>query len=122
MNPSQLRRALLQVFLLPIVALLLLASVFIWQTVAGVRSVEHIQRADRNISYSSAVMLHMTEEETALRGFQITGNEIFLQPYTFASAPWRVISKLCATAFVGSILTRAPSTTSKPPTPRGALA
>ncbi|MDE1162053.1 MAG: ATP-binding protein [Acidobacteriaceae bacterium] len=87
MNLSQLNRTLLQVLLLPVAALLIIAAVFVWQIVSAVHTVERIQHADRNISYSVAIMLHLTEQETALRGYQITGNEIFLQPYTFAEQP-----------------------------------
>jgi PAS domain S-box-containing protein len=63
---------------------MLLSAVLVWQIEAAMRTVQHIQLADRNISLTMSLNSRITDEETGVRGFQITSNEIFLQPYEFA--------------------------------------
>ena len=87
MNLSQLNRVLLQLLLLPVLALSVLSGVFVWQIVTAVRTVERIQLADRNIELTTSINTNVVDEETGLRGYQITANEIFLQPYQYAEGP-----------------------------------
>lgn len=84
MELSYLERILRQMLWLPVLALMLLSGILVWQLKAGMRTVERIQLADRNISLLTSLNANITDEETGVRGFQITGNEIFLQPYEFA--------------------------------------
>ncbi|HEX4156776.1 MAG TPA: ATP-binding protein [Acidobacteriaceae bacterium] len=85
MNLSQLNRILLQTLMLPVVALLLVSGALIWQIGNAQRTVADIQVADRNIALTTQIMNLVDDEETGLRGYQNTGNEIFLQPYIQAA-------------------------------------
>lgn len=87
MNLRQLNRILLQTSLLPVIALLVISGVLVWQILAAEKAVSRIQLADQNIASASLIGALLVDEESALRGYQTTGNEIFLQPYEFARAP-----------------------------------
>ncbi len=89
MNLRQLQRVLLQTLLLPIVAAALLAAVLAWQLLNAQRAVHHIELIDANIATTTLVTALVLDENTALRSYQITGNEIFLQPYDLAREPLR---------------------------------
>ncbi len=89
MNLNQLNRALRRTFLLPIVALALVAAALAWQVMDAQRAVAHIQLADGNIETATLITAYMVDEETGLRAYQITGNEIFLQTYEYAAEPLR---------------------------------
>jgi PAS domain S-box-containing protein len=84
LNLSQLNRILLQTLLLPVVMLLLVSGALIWQIGNAQRTVSDIQVADRNIANATLIMSLVSDEDTGLRGYQNTSNEIFLQPYTRA--------------------------------------
>lgn len=87
MNLSQLNRILLQTLLLPVVALLLVSGALILQIGNAERTVADIQAVDHNIATATLILAQVTDEETGLRGFQNTSNEIFLQPYDYSEAP-----------------------------------
>ena len=48
-----------------------------------------MQLADANIETATLITAYMVDEETGLRAYQTTGNEIFLQPYETAAEPLR---------------------------------
>ncbi len=89
MNLNQLNRALRRTLLLPIIALALVAGALAWQVMDAERAVAHIQLADANIETATLITAYMVDEETGLRAYQTTGNEIFLQPYEYAAEPLR---------------------------------
>jgi PAS domain S-box-containing protein len=86
-NLNQLNRILLQTMLLPIVFLLLVAGLLVWQVRNAEQTVERIQVANQNIATANLINALMVDEETGVRGYQNTSNEIFLQPYDFAIGP-----------------------------------
>jgi len=86
-NLNKLNRILLQTMLLPVVFLLLVAALLIWQVRNAEQTVERIQVANQNIATASLINALMVDEETGVRGYQNTSNEIFLQPYEFAVNP-----------------------------------
>jgi PAS domain S-box-containing protein len=86
-NLNQLNRILLQTLLLPVVFLLFVAGLLVWQVQNAERTVEHIQVANQNIATANLINALMVDEETGIRGYQNTSNEIFLQPYEFAIGP-----------------------------------
>jgi len=86
-NLNQLNRILLQTLLLPVVFLLLVAGLLVWQVRDAERTVERIQVANQNIATANLINALMVDEETGVRGYQNTSNEIFLQPYEFAIGP-----------------------------------
>jgi hypothetical protein len=72
--------------MLPVVVLLLVSGALIWQIGNARRTVNALQIADNNIATATLLTALVVDEETGLRGFQTTSNEIFLQPFLSASS------------------------------------
>ena len=87
MNLNRLNRVLLQTLLLPVIAIGLVAGALAWQLLDAQRAVRRIQVADENIATATLMTALVVDEDTGLRAYQVTGNEIFLQPYEFAREP-----------------------------------
>ncbi len=87
MNLTQLNRVLLQTLLLPVVAIGLVAGALAWQVLDAERAVSRIEVADDNIATLNLTTALVVDEDTGLRAYQTTGNEIFLQPYEYARNP-----------------------------------
>jgi PAS domain S-box-containing protein len=75
------------VLVLPIVACLLLAGVLVWQITGSNRTVQSIGRSDQAISLATRVEKLVVDEETGVRGYQITSDKRFLAPYNQAAKP-----------------------------------
>ncbi|HMH15265.1 MAG TPA: CHASE3 domain-containing protein [Edaphobacter sp.] len=86
MNLSQFNRILRQVFLLPVVALLLTAGALYWQIRGANSTVNLIQNSDARIAQASLVAKLIVDEESGLRGYETTLDTRFLQPYVEAEA------------------------------------
>jgi PAS domain S-box-containing protein len=81
MEAAAYRRLLLRLLALPIVALGLLAFTLaygIQQVQVTARRVDH---SDRVVAHANNLVKLMVDEETGLRGFLLTRDPIFLQPY-----------------------------------------
>ena len=87
MNLRQLNRILLQTLLVPVVALMFVAAVLALQIRNAERTVDKMRKAGDNIATATRISMLMVDEETGVRGYQLTSNEIFLQPYYFAQTP-----------------------------------
>lgn len=87
MNLNQLNRVLLQTLLVPVVAIGLIAGALAWQVLDAQRAVQRMQVADDNIATATLMTALVVDEETGLRAYQTTKNEIFLQPYEYARKP-----------------------------------
>lgn len=87
MNLNRLNRVLLQTLLLPVFAIGLVALALAWQLLDAQRAVQRIQIADENIAAATLMTALVVDEDTGLRAYQVTTNEIFLQPYEFAREP-----------------------------------
>ncbi len=86
MNLSQFNRILRQVFLLPVVALLLTAGALYWQIRGANATVNLIQDSDARIAQAALVAKLIADEESGLRGYETTLDTRFLQPYVEAEA------------------------------------
>jgi PAS domain S-box-containing protein len=86
-NLSKLNRILLQTLLLPVVALMIVSGVLVYQVLNAEQTVARIQLADDNIATANYISALIADQETGIRGYQNTSNEIFLQPYDMAAAP-----------------------------------
>jgi signal transduction histidine kinase len=86
-NLNQFNRILLQTLILPVVALLFVSGILVWQILDAERTVQRIQTADQNIATINRIAAYMSDEEAGVRAYQNTSNEIFLQPYEFARGP-----------------------------------
>lgn len=87
MNVSQLNRILQQMLLLPLLALLVVSGILVWQIRGAVGTVDRIQLADQNITTAIAISGLVVDEETGVRGYQVTRDKTFLQPYYAAAIP-----------------------------------
>ena len=87
MELRRFRRTLRQVFLLPVIACLLLAALLVWQVHGANATVQLIEQSDRKIALSTRLEKLVIDEETGLRGYQITSDPRFLQPYRSAAGP-----------------------------------
>jgi len=84
-NLNQFNRILLQVFLLPVVALLLTAVVLSLQIREANSTVSLIQQSDARIAQVSRIEKLVLDEDSGLRGYENTSDVRFLQSYLDAS-------------------------------------
>jgi signal transduction histidine kinase len=80
-NLSQFNRILLQALILPVIALLCVSGILVWQILDAEQTVHRIQVADQNIATANKIAALIADEEAGVRAYQNTANEIFLQPY-----------------------------------------
>jgi PAS domain S-box-containing protein len=82
----QFKRILIQVFLLPVFALLLMAVCLYLEIESNGRTISALVQTDARISQTTLVTRLVVDEETGLRGYQTTGNAQFLEPYNRAQS------------------------------------
>jgi PAS domain S-box-containing protein len=82
----QFKRILIQVFLLPVVALLLLAVCLYVEIESNGETTTALVQTDARISQTTLVTRLIVDEETGLRGYQTTGDALFLEPYNKAQS------------------------------------
>jgi PAS domain S-box-containing protein len=75
-----------QVFLLPVVALLVVAGALYLQIEGANATVSLIQDSDARISQATLVSKLIVDEESGLRGYETTGDKRFLQPFKEAES------------------------------------
>src|SRR5213595_2908724 len=85
-NLKQFNSVLRQVFLLPVVALLVGAGALYMQITAANATVNLIQESDARISQATLVSKLIVDEESGLRGYETTGDAQFLQPFREAES------------------------------------
>jgi PAS domain S-box-containing protein len=81
------QRTLRQVLVLPVLACLVLAGVLIWQISRANATVGLIEESDQRIALATQIEKLVVDEETGLRGYQVTADKHFLQPYYDANTP-----------------------------------
>jgi PAS domain S-box-containing protein len=84
-NLNQFNRILRQVFLLPVIALLLVAVALYIQIQGANSTVQLIQESDARIAQVSRIEKLILNEESGLRGYENTSDVRFLQPYRDSS-------------------------------------
>jgi signal transduction histidine kinase len=84
---SRLNRILLETLFLPVIALLCVSGVLVWEVLHAERMVARIQIAGQNIADVDLISALIMDQETGVRGYQNTANPVFLQPYALAAAP-----------------------------------
>ncbi|HEY9878969.1 MAG TPA: CHASE3 domain-containing protein [Leptolyngbyaceae cyanobacterium] len=80
------RRRLIYAVTLPVVLLLLLAGISIFQITRLLTALQWIDHTNRVISHANYVQKLLLDMETGLRGYQLTGEPEFLEPYEQANA------------------------------------
>ena len=81
MNLDQFRRILVVTVLLPLVLLLLLALVLAWQFQRTLREQRRIDHTDRITAQLNEMERLIVDQETGLRGYQLTHDPTTLEPY-----------------------------------------
>lgn len=89
MNIGQFNRILLQTLLLPVLALTFVALILVWNINAAQNTVATIQKADESITAAIQAEKFIVDEETALRGYQLTADKTFLAPYRASEGPFK---------------------------------
>ncbi|MDP9038825.1 MAG: CHASE3 domain-containing protein [Acidobacteriota bacterium] len=86
MELREFKRILQQVMIVPILALLILAGVLVRQIIGATNTVAEIEGVDRRIAQAHLVERLIIDEETGIRGYQVTSDARFLDPYRQASS------------------------------------
>ena len=81
MNLDQFRRILVTTVLLPLILLLLLALVLAWQFQRTLREQRRIDHTDRITAQLNEMERLVVDQETGLRGYQLTHDPTTLEPY-----------------------------------------
>jgi PAS domain S-box-containing protein len=85
-NLAQFKNILRQVFLLPVIALLVMAGALYLQIRGANETVQLIQQSDARVTQASLVAKLMVDAESGLRGYETTGDKRFLEPFDDAQA------------------------------------
>ncbi len=84
MEAAAYRRLLLRLVALPIIALALLAITLAYGFQQVQQSDRRVDRSDQVIAHANNLVRLMVDEETGLRGFLLTHDPVFLEPYNQA--------------------------------------
>lgn len=89
------KRIIAQAVITPIVILLVLVGLLVWQIDSLVQAAQWVDHSDQVISQAHLTLQYALDAETGLRGYLITRNPIFLQPYSEAqTAIWPAFNSL----------------------------
>jgi len=81
MDQRRFKRLLRRTVLIPVVLLMLLAVTLLVEILTLTASLKWVVRAERVISNSRQLMRYMVDMETGVRGYHLTGDQSFLEPY-----------------------------------------
>ncbi len=84
MQPKAFDRYLRQTILVPVVLLAVLAAILLWQISYMVSALRELDRTDRVIADARYLIQQALDMETGLRGYLLTGDTQFLEPYNRA--------------------------------------
>ena len=87
MNLREFNRVLRQTLFLPILLLLALAGFAAWQILRSASAVQAIDRSDEFTTQLIELQKLIIDQETGLRGFQLTSDPVMLAPYKAAIGP-----------------------------------
>ena len=78
------RRTLVRAVLLPLLLMAALAGVFFWQISRLLMAFQWVERSDQVIAQANFAQKLLVDMETGVRGYLVTGNPDFLEPYNQA--------------------------------------
>jgi PAS domain S-box-containing protein len=84
-NLREFRRILRQTLILPVFLLLLAGGLAVWQIVQSSAAFRALDESDRITTEVTTLQKLIIDQETGLRGYQLTGDNAMLQPYREAS-------------------------------------
>ena len=85
MNLIHFNRIVRQVLFFPVISLILVAAALSWQIFSATDTVKLIQDSDQSIQQTNLVGRLISDQESGLRGFEVTNERSFLAPYDQAS-------------------------------------
>ena len=85
MNLQEFRRILRQTLILPLSLLLIAGGLAVWQITQSSAAFRALDQSDRITTEVTTLQKLIIDQETGLRGYQLTGDEIMLQPYRDAA-------------------------------------
>jgi PAS domain S-box-containing protein len=83
-------RTLRQLVALPILLLVLMAGFLVWQIVAATEAQRALDHSDRVTAQLQELQNLFVDQETGLRGFQLTGDPVMLDPWKAAAGPIQI--------------------------------
>jgi signal transduction histidine kinase len=83
-EPRRFRRLLLRAILLPLTLLLLLAAVLLGEVGSLLKAQERARRSQVTLTQVERVRQLLIDRETGVRGYLLTGDPLFLEPYLAA--------------------------------------
>src|SRR5271157_548920 len=84
MDQRRFNRLLRRTVLIPVVLLVLLAGTLLVEILTLTSSLKWVDHAEQVISNSRQLMRYMVDMETGVRGYHLTGDKSFLDPYEAA--------------------------------------
>jgi len=87
MKPIAFNRTLRQLVALPILLLIILGSFLVWQIQVTARAQRELDHSDRVTAELQELQNLFIDQETGLRGFQLTGDPVMLAPWKAAAGP-----------------------------------
>ena len=90
MKPPAFNRTLRHLVALPILLLLILASFLLWQIQATARAQRELDHSDQVTAQLQELQNLFIDQETGLRGFQLTGDPVMLAPWKAAAGPIQI--------------------------------
>jgi len=86
MDERSFQRLLRRTVAIPVILLVLLAVTLLAEILTLTKSLKWVDHAERVISNSRQLMRYMVDMETGVRGYHLTGDKTFLEPYEAAKA------------------------------------
>ncbi len=90
MRPLEFNRTLRQLVALPMVLLVPMAGFIVWQIAAATRAQEELDHSDQITAQLQRLQNLFIDQETGLRGFQLTGDPVMLAPWQGAAGPIQI--------------------------------
>lgn len=81
MNLQEFRRVLRQAFFVPLLALVALAGVLLWQVTSAQKAQRWLDHSDRVSAQISDLERRIVDQQTALRGYELTGDPTLLSAF-----------------------------------------
>lgn len=89
-DPQYFKRILYQAMVLPITLSIFMSIFFFQQVYSILEENDEVRRSDQIINLSSQAFRMIVDTETGLRGFIITGNESYLEPWIVSTASFDI--------------------------------
>jgi CHASE3 domain sensor protein len=84
MDKSSFNKLLQRTVAIPVVLLVLLAAILLVEILSLTSALRWVDHTDQVIAGARQVMRYMVDMETGVRGYHLTGDTSFLQPYNEA--------------------------------------